>query len=77
VGWLYLLAYGLNVWNINKDAAMPNTVRAIDPISYRDRYYFCVRNQILGAKEILISLSLTEPNETVLHCTKWNQTNLK
>ena len=46
---------------MNKDAAMPNTVRAIDPISYRDMYYFCVRNQILSAEG---NFDFTKPDRT-------------
>jgi len=65
VGWLYLLEYGLDVWDINKDAAMPNTVRAIDPISYRDMYYFCVRSQILDAEG---KYDFTKPDRTKQNC---------
>lgn len=44
---------------------MPNTVRAIDPISYRDMYYFCVRSQILDAEG---KYDFTKPDRTKQNC---------
>jgi len=52
----------LKVWNINKDAAMPNTVSAVDPVLCRDSIIFLFATKSWAQKEILISLSLTEPN---------------
>lgn len=40
---------------------MPNTVSAVDPASYRDRYYFSVHIQILGAEG---NLDFTKPDRT-------------
>jgi hypothetical protein len=56
---------------------MPNAVSAVDPVLYSDRYYISVRNQILGAEG---NLDFTRPVPTKqngVHCTEWNQTNLK